>query len=105
MITALNLETSSLSQEDDDRWRGGLSTRGLIVSDFGCILLFLRHSGSPKRQPGPPRVPPGTPLNEIIRIGESDHEPTCLSEGIKRVVDREVELHFHRVVRTKAAES
>ncbi len=46
-------------------------------------------------------VPPGTPLSEIIRIGESDHEPTCLSGGLKRVVDREVELHFHRVVATK----
>jgi len=44
-------------------------------------------------------VPPGTPLDEIIRIGESDHEPRALCEGLKRVVDREVELHFHRVVR------
>lgn len=44
-------------------------------------------------------VPPGTPLEEIKRIGETDHEPTCLVEGVRRVVDREVELHFHRVVR------
>jgi formyltetrahydrofolate deformylase len=44
-------------------------------------------------------VAPGTPLKEIIRIGESDNEPSCLSEGLRRVVDREVELHFHRVVR------
>lgn len=44
---------------------------------------------------------PGTPLEEIKRQGESDHEPTCLLEGVRRVVDREVELHFHRVVRTK----
>ena len=49
-------------------------------------------------------VRPGTPLDQIVRIGESDHEPTCLSEGLRRVVDREVELHFHRVVRTKTAE-
>lgn len=42
---------------------------------------------------------PGTPIEEIIRIGESDNEPQCLSEGLRRVVDREVELHFHRVVR------
>jgi formyltetrahydrofolate deformylase len=43
---------------------------------------------------------PGTPLKEIIRIGEAEHEPTCLVEGLRRVVDREVELNFHRVVRT-----
>ena len=44
-------------------------------------------------------VVPGTPLEEIKRIGESQHEPECLVEGIRRVIDREVELHFHRVVR------
>jgi formyltetrahydrofolate deformylase len=43
----------------------------------------------------------GTSLDEILRIGQSDHEPECLVEGLRRVVDREVELHFHRVVRTK----
>jgi formyltetrahydrofolate deformylase len=42
---------------------------------------------------------PGTPLAEIKRRGESDHEPACLVEGVRRVVDREVELHFHRVIR------
>ena len=42
---------------------------------------------------------PGTPLDEIKRRGESDHEPACLVEGVRRVVDREVELHFHRVIR------
>lgn len=46
-------------------------------------------------------VAPGTPLKEIIRIGESDHEPACLVEGLRRVVDREVALHFHRVVPSK----
>ena len=46
-------------------------------------------------------VVPGTPLEEIIRLGESDHEPRCLCEGLRRVIDREVELHFHRVVRTQ----
>lgn len=45
-------------------------------------------------------VLPGTSLTEIKRQGESDHEPNCLVEGMRRVVDREVELHFHRVVRT-----
>jgi formyltetrahydrofolate deformylase len=44
-------------------------------------------------------VPPGVPLEEVIRLGESDNEPRCMSEGLRRVVDREVELHFHRVVR------
>lgn len=42
---------------------------------------------------------PGTPIEEIVRLGESDHEPTVLTEGLRRVVDREVELHFHRIVK------
>jgi formyltetrahydrofolate deformylase len=46
-------------------------------------------------------VPPGTALEQIVRIGESDHEPTCLVEGLRRVVDGEVTLHFHRVVPLK----
>lgn len=44
-------------------------------------------------------VTPGTSLEEIIRTGETDNEPQCLAEGVRRVVDSEVELHFHRVVR------
>lgn len=43
-------------------------------------------------------VPPGTPLQEIIAIGEQQNEPECLAEGVRRVVQREVQLHFHRVV-------
>jgi formyltetrahydrofolate deformylase len=43
-------------------------------------------------------VAPGTPLEQIVRIGETDHEPACLVEGLRRVVDCEVELHFHKVV-------
>ena len=43
-------------------------------------------------------VAPGTPLDRIVHIGETDHEPTCLVEGLRRVLDREVELHFHKVV-------
>lgn len=43
-------------------------------------------------------VPPGTRLDEIIRLGQQDNEPRCLVEGVKRVVDREVQLHFHRVI-------
>ncbi len=45
---------------------------------------------------------PGTPLDEVKRKGETEHEPDCLVEGLRRVVDREVELHFHRVVGTNA---
>jgi formyltetrahydrofolate deformylase len=37
-------------------------------------------------------------LDEIIRRGQEDNEPHCLVEGVRRVVDREVQLHFHRVV-------
>jgi formyltetrahydrofolate deformylase len=40
----------------------------------------------------------GMKLDEIIRRGEQDNEPHCLVEGVRRVVDREVHLHFHRVV-------
>ena len=43
-------------------------------------------------------VRPGTPLGEIIAEGERENEPACLVEGVRRVVDREVYLHFHRVV-------
>ncbi|HEY1065279.1 MAG TPA: formyltransferase family protein [Pirellulales bacterium] len=46
-------------------------------------------------------VAPGTPLEEIQRLGQTDNEPTCLVEGLRRVVDREVALHFHKVVRAK----
>jgi formyltetrahydrofolate deformylase len=46
-------------------------------------------------------VPPGTKLEEIIRIGHEDNEPRCLTEGVRRVVQREVQLHFHRVIATR----
>lgn len=44
------------------------------------------------------QIPPGMPLADVIRIGQEDNEPRCLVEGVRRVVDREVQLHFHRVV-------
>lgn len=47
-------------------------------------------------------VPPGTKLEEIIRRGQEDNEPRCLVEGIRRVVDRDVQLHFHRVIATRS---
>jgi formyltetrahydrofolate deformylase len=40
----------------------------------------------------------GLKLDEIIRRGQEDNEPHCLVEGVRRVVDREVQLHFHRVI-------
>lgn len=43
-------------------------------------------------------VAPGTKLEAIIERGETQNEPACLVEGVRRVVDREVYLHFHRVV-------
>jgi formyltetrahydrofolate deformylase len=43
-------------------------------------------------------VPPGTKLADVVRRGQEDNEPHCLVEGVRRVVDREVELHFHRVI-------
>ena len=43
-------------------------------------------------------VPPGLPLEEIIRRGQTDNEPHCIVEGVRRVVDGEVRLHFNRVV-------
>ncbi len=46
-------------------------------------------------------VAPGTSLQDIIAQGESQNEPRCLIEGVRRVVDREVCLHFHRVVARK----
>ncbi|MDZ4852837.1 MAG: formyltransferase family protein [Pirellulaceae bacterium] len=45
-------------------------------------------------------VSPGTRLDEVIRIGQEQNEPSCLVEGVRRVVAREVQLHFHRVIAT-----
>jgi formyltetrahydrofolate deformylase len=42
-------------------------------------------------------VRPGTPLEDNIRTGEGAHEPKCLVEGLRRVVDGEVVLRFHKV--------
>jgi formyltetrahydrofolate deformylase len=48
-------------------------------------------------------IPPGTKLDEIIRLGQQDNEPRCLVEGVRRVVNREVQLHFHRVIANRTA--
>ncbi|MCA9114526.1 MAG: formyltetrahydrofolate deformylase [Planctomycetaceae bacterium] len=50
-------------------------------------------------------VLPGTSLEDIKRQGERSHEPTCLLEGVRRVIDGDVELHFHRVVNPRARSS
>jgi formyltetrahydrofolate deformylase len=46
-------------------------------------------------------VPPGMKVDDIIHRGQQDNEPHCLVEGVRRVVNREVQLHFHRVVARK----
>ena len=46
-------------------------------------------------------VKPGTPLDEIIGRGERENEPHCLVEGVRRVVEGEVRLHFNRIVARK----
>ncbi len=46
-------------------------------------------------------VPHGMPLDDVMRLGQEDNEPHCLVEGVRRVVDREVQLHFHRVIARK----
>lgn len=43
-------------------------------------------------------VPPGMSRDEIVRRGQQDNEPQCLVEGVRRVIDGEVALHFNRVV-------
>lgn len=45
-------------------------------------------------------VPPGTKVEQIIQQGQDENEPLCLVEGVRRVVDREVKLHFHRIIAT-----
>lgn len=43
-------------------------------------------------------VSPGARIEDIIREGQEVNEPRCLVEGVRRVVDLEVKLHFHRVI-------
>jgi formyltetrahydrofolate deformylase len=59
--------------------------------DAGCQIIYQSTF----------MVPPGTPRSEIIRRGQQDNEPHCLVEGVRRVVDGEVQLHFNRVVARK----
>lgn len=48
-------------------------------------------------------VAPGTPIEQIVRLGQEINEPACLLEGVRRVVDLEVKLHFHRVIASTPA--
>jgi len=70
---------------------------------FGATVHFIvpeLDEGGQIIHQGTFTVAPGTPLKEVIRIGQAGHEPRGLVEGLRRVVDREVELHFHKVVAT-----
>ena len=71
---------------------------------YGSTVHFIvpeLDAGNQIIHQGSFNVRPGTPLEEIKQQGETDHEPNCLVEGVRRVVDREVELHFHRIVRVQ----
>lgn len=68
---------------------------------YGCTCHFIvpeLDAGNQIIYQSTYTVPPGMKLPDIIRLGQEDNEPHCLVEGVRRVVDREVELHFHRVV-------
>ena len=70
---------------------------------FGCTCHFIipeLDAGNQIINQSTFSVSPGTPLKKVIRIGQADNEPKCLVEGLRRVVNREVKLHFHRVVST-----
>ena len=43
-------------------------------------------------------VPPGTKVESVVAQGQTENEPRCLVEGVRRVVAREIKLHFHRVI-------
>lgn len=69
---------------------------------FGCTCHFIvpeLDAGNQIIHQSTFTVPPGTKLDEIIRVGQADNEPRCLVEGVRRAVEREVQLHFHRVVK------
>jgi formyltetrahydrofolate deformylase len=59
--------------------------------DAGCQIIYQSTF----------MVPPGTPRDAIVRRGQQENEPHCLVEGVRRVVDGEVQLHFNRVVARK----
>jgi formyltetrahydrofolate deformylase len=69
---------------------------------YGATVHFIvpeLDAGNQIIHQGTFTVFPGVALADIKRRGETDLEPSTLVEGLRRVIDREVELHFHRVVR------
>jgi formyltetrahydrofolate deformylase len=71
---------------------------------YGCTCHFIvpeLDAGNQTIHQSTFTVSHGMKLDEIIRIGQEDNEPRCLVEGVRRVVDREVQLHFHRVIARK----
>ena len=72
---------------------------------YGATVHFIvpeLDAGNQIIQQGTFTVAPGTSLEEIKRRGETDNEPTTLVEGLRRVLDREVALRFHRIARVEA---
>jgi formyltetrahydrofolate deformylase len=68
---------------------------------YGCTAHFIvpdLDAGNQIIYQSTFMVRPGMPLEEIIHQGQTDNEPHCLVEGVRRVVDGEVRLHFNRVV-------
>lgn len=73
---------------------------------FGCTCHFIipeLDAGNQIINQATFSVKPGTSLQEVIHTGQSKNEPECMVEGLRRVVDREVKLHFHRVVPVNGA--
>ena len=55
---------------------------------FGCTCHFIipeLDAGNQIINQSTFSVPPGTPLDQVIRIGQADNEPNCLVEGLRRV--------------------
>ncbi|XZE20043.1 formyltetrahydrofolate deformylase [Pirellulaceae bacterium SH449] len=68
---------------------------------FGATCHFIvpeLDAGNQTIQQTAFTVPPGTKLEEVIARGQTENEPRCLVEGVRRVCAREVHLHFHRVI-------
>ena len=78
-----------------DAYQGRMLTYGATVH----FIIPELDEGNQIIHQGTFTVPPGTSLEQIMQIGQTDNEPTVLVEGVRRVVEREVSLHFHRVVR------
>jgi formyltetrahydrofolate deformylase len=68
---------------------------------YGCTCHFIvpeLDAGNQIIYQSTFMVPPGMGLDDIVRRGQEENEPHCLVEGVRRVVDDEVRLHFNRVV-------